>query len=63
MITKKSGYSPPQRLPRSPGKPWKDISVNSYDERGVPCETTKDSASHRNWTEHHVKHTAHNDGE
>lgn len=50
---KKSSYSPPQRLPKSPAKPWKDISTNSYDPDGRPCRTTADSAPHDNWTETH----------
>jgi hypothetical protein len=34
MITKRSSYSPPQRIGVSPAKKWKDMSVNSYDVNG-----------------------------
>lgn len=52
---KHSSYSPPQKLPRSPAKSFRDLSVGSYDSQGRACETRKHSAEHSNWTEHVVK--------
>ena len=37
MITKKSSYSPPQRLPVAPAKAFVNRRVNSYDVDGRCC--------------------------
>jgi hypothetical protein len=35
MITKKSSYSPVQRLPMAPAKPWSNkLKISSYDKEG-----------------------------
>jgi hypothetical protein len=57
MITKKSGYSPPQRIAVSPAKAWKDNWVRSYDKDGRQCEGDRRSSPKHNETSHHVRGT------
>jgi hypothetical protein len=48
MITKHSSYSPPQRLPVSPAKPWSDkLRIGGSDDQGR-CSSLKQGRAYKN---------------